>query len=832
MSQTLKLRRSSVPGKVPTTSSIEIGEIALNTYDGLIYMKKSGSGGEEVVAIGRTSGSFSGSFSGNFSGSLQGTASYAQTSSYSENIKGGKATYLPYFNTNTTLATSSIYQSGSTSIIINQANNTEANPEALYVWQPHPTSINVISGKGNLNNYLQLNIHNTNQGGNSSSDVVATADNGNETVNYIDMGINGENFSGSIGGPNDAYLYSAGKDLHIGNVSNYAVQIFAGGVDVESNKKLILNPNNSHELTGSLKISEALTVVGGITASLQGTSSYALNAKNAITSSYSYTASYALNAGVSIDTASLATTGSNMFYGNQTISGSNDPTTVFTIHQPSDDPWAFGIYNDSYSPSQFVIAGYVENSGRALIGTEIDTPLEFYVNANYGSPTLAISSSAITVNGDIHIPETSEMFGTASYARNADASTSSSYAEEANNAQTASYAPLYLPLTGGSLSGDLTVSQNLYVVGTASINVIQYVSQSTLNIGTNIITVNTSTPATRFGGIAVYDSGSTATGLTGSLLWDSENNHWVYSNPSGSEYDGAMLISGPKNTSGLGNETGLTLNYLTVAVGEDHIGPSSIYHSGSITVVTGSLTVTQGVTGSLLGTSSYALNSSNATSASYSNVALSSSNALSSSYSNLSQTSSYALTASYAMNGGGGGTGAGFPFTGSAIITGSLIVTGSITSTGGVSGSLFGTASWASNAITSSYVLGTVDNAVNAQSGSNFVVTSTLRVDGALMDYSTVNSTIVGSNNMFTIATGSYTSAFVKYTVAKTTSARSGEITVVWNGTTAMYTDTSTTDIGNTADVVMSAAVVGTDIQVNAATGTSGWKIKSFATFM
>jgi len=67
--QFLKLRRSSVPGKVPTTSSLEFGEIALNTYDGLAFMKKSGSAGEEVVTIGSTSGSFT--------GSLFGTASWA-----------------------------------------------------------------------------------------------------------------------------------------------------------------------------------------------------------------------------------------------------------------------------------------------------------------------------------------------------------------------------------------------------------------------------------------------------------------------------------------------------------------------------------------------------------------------------------------------------------------------------------------------------------------------------------------------------------------------------------------------------------------------------------
>ena len=40
MSTTIKLRRSAVPGRVPTTSQLELGEIAINTADGKIYFKQ------------------------------------------------------------------------------------------------------------------------------------------------------------------------------------------------------------------------------------------------------------------------------------------------------------------------------------------------------------------------------------------------------------------------------------------------------------------------------------------------------------------------------------------------------------------------------------------------------------------------------------------------------------------------------------------------------------------------------------------------------------------------------------------------------------------------
>ena len=54
----------------------------------------------------------------------------------------------------------------------------------------------------------------------------------------------------------------------------------------------------------------------------------------------------------------------------------------------------------------------------------------------------------------------------------------------------------------------------------------------------------------------------------------------------------------------------------------------------------------------------------------------------------------------------------------------------------------------------------------------------------------------------------------------------------VWNGGTTTYTDTSTTDIGDTSAVTSSTAIVSSNIQFNIYTGTSGWKLKSLATYM
>jgi hypothetical protein len=220
-------------------------------------------------------------------------------------------------------------------------------------------------------------------------------------------------------------------------------------------------------------------------------------------------------------------------------------------------------------------------------------------NLIYAHDSIVEITGSLKVSGSI----TGSLFGTSSWANSAVSSSFSataSYSQQAVSssfAQTASFAPSYLPLTGGTISGNLTV------IGTASF---AYTTASIVSVGTNVIIVSTDLPASRFGGISVIDSGSFGNMSTGSLFWDSLNNRWVYSNPSGSNYDGGLLISGPRNTSGLGNEVGMDSNFVAVGQGADHIRPGSIYNSGSITIVTGSLNVTAGITGSLFGTASHA----------------------------------------------------------------------------------------------------------------------------------------------------------------------------------------------------------------------------------
>ena len=49
MSTLIKLKRSAVAGRVPSTSNLELGELAINTADGKIYIKRDDSGTESIV---------------------------------------------------------------------------------------------------------------------------------------------------------------------------------------------------------------------------------------------------------------------------------------------------------------------------------------------------------------------------------------------------------------------------------------------------------------------------------------------------------------------------------------------------------------------------------------------------------------------------------------------------------------------------------------------------------------------------------------------------------------------------------------------------------------
>jgi hypothetical protein len=145
-----------------------------------------------------------------------------------------------------------------------------------------------------------------------------------------------------------------------------------------------------------------------------------------------------------------------------------------------------------------------------------------------------------------------------------------------------------------TITGSLYVSQDLIIAGSSSI---QHISSSVVNIADNIITVNAQNPSIRFGGLAVIDSGSSPQ-VSGSILFDSINDQWIFVHQNQTTVTSSILLMGPQTYNNLGNEAFPTNNRLLKAVNAEHLGDSNISDNGttvtilSNTVINGTITST------------------------------------------------------------------------------------------------------------------------------------------------------------------------------------------------------------------------------------------------
>jgi hypothetical protein len=92
----------------------------------------------------------------------------------------------------------------------------------------------VVNAVNDANSYVQLNIQNINTVGNLvSTDVIATAPNGTDSSHFIDVGINGNNYSSgswTVSGANDGYVYINQGNLTLGtDTAGTTVKVHVGG---------------------------------------------------------------------------------------------------------------------------------------------------------------------------------------------------------------------------------------------------------------------------------------------------------------------------------------------------------------------------------------------------------------------------------------------------------------------------------------------------------------------------------------------------------------------------------------------------------------------------
>jgi hypothetical protein len=115
-------------------------------------------------------------------------------------------------------------------------------------------------------------------------------------------------------------------------------------------------------------------------------------------------------------------------------------------------------------------------------------------------------------------------------------------------------------------------------LGSASI---QTISSSRLDIGDNIIQLNVNSPSLRFGGLAIYDSGSA--GSSGSLLYDSVEDEFIFVHKgNGTNVTSSHFVMGPETYDNLGNESYLTNNRVPKGTGKEHLNDSNITDNGTL----------------------------------------------------------------------------------------------------------------------------------------------------------------------------------------------------------------------------------------------------------
>lgn len=231
-----------------------IGNNASGNFAGVLAGSYNTASGYGSVIVGGGSNTVSGRYStilGGTSNTLSGNNSFALGSNLASNVPN--YTFVNNLSSQGSVQTSSAY-SGFLSISPNNSSPVLANSSAQFL--------------SNTNCYSQINVQNVNSGSCASADVVITADNGTNTTNYLDLGINSSTYAVSaygITGPDDAYLYTQSKNLAIGTAANANILFHTGGT-LASNERVRIT-SSGYVGIGTCSPNATLTVVGNISAS-------------------------------------------------------------------------------------------------------------------------------------------------------------------------------------------------------------------------------------------------------------------------------------------------------------------------------------------------------------------------------------------------------------------------------------------------------------------------------------------------------------------------------------------------------------------------------------
>jgi hypothetical protein len=382
---------------------------------------------------------------------------------------------------------------------------------------------------------------------------------------------------------------------------------------------------------------------------------------------------------------------------------------------------------------------------------------------------------------------------------------------------------------GVGIAKDVNISGSLNVTGllTAVSMSTQYVTSSQYVVGVSRVIVNDDDNV-RFAGLSVIDSGSTYG--TGSFLWDSLNNRWIIETDD-SNYESAAVILGPKNFGTLGDEPILVDGRVPVGFGDHHIDNRLVSSSIRVDFPTRLTHIEAGlyVTGAVTSSLGFSGDGSQLT----------------------------GIVTNLNLTGSEGGTGTVSLKTQALTIDGengiaatvsgqTITISGSDATTSAKGVASFNSANFSvvggqvtASAITfnsvplnlgSSYSFGLANiTSQNATTADQLVLNGGAIIHGVLHTSGSNTDVDTGTEVVATVATGSYDAAYFDYVVKKGSNYRAGTVTAVWEAGTSNveFTDVSTNDLGNTADVILSVDLVSATARLKATVSSDNWIVKT-----
>jgi hypothetical protein len=222
------LFNSTTPSNAPTTINLAVGELALNVPDGKLYFNQSGT----IKVLASASGA----------GIVAGSNTQVQFNN--SGVFGASANLTwdgTSFSATNYVATGSITSSSSKGVY-------------SYGTLSYSDVNHILTMQSSQNNYIQMEVQNTNTGTAASSDVVVGNNNTTASTYYGDFGMNSSGWTGtpgtnSFGAPNMVYLTATTGDLLIGtttaNTLRFATNSGADSMQINGTTGIVSFPTTN-----------------------------------------------------------------------------------------------------------------------------------------------------------------------------------------------------------------------------------------------------------------------------------------------------------------------------------------------------------------------------------------------------------------------------------------------------------------------------------------------------------------------------------------------------------------------------------------------------------